>query len=85
VIDIQTNQMGRPGAWIDLPARKGYGVDTLQDLLDFGVERKVIELQGASYYFRGERLAVGKERVKDLLYMEPGLAREIAADIMRRT
>jgi len=53
------------------------GISKAGELVDLGVDRKVIEKSGAWYSYKGERLGQGREAVRDYLEATPAIAREI--------
>ncbi|MDH4188335.1 MAG: DNA recombination/repair protein RecA, partial [Nitrospira sp.] len=47
------------------------------ELIDLGVEKKVVEKSGAWYSYQGERLGQGRDAVRDFLLANQPLSREI--------
>jgi recombination protein RecA len=57
------------------------GISKAGELVDLGVERKLLEKSGAWYSYRNERLGQGREAVRDYLEANPAVAREIEAKL----
>jgi recombination protein RecA len=53
------------------------GISKPGELVDLGVDKKVLEKSGAWYSYRGERLGQGRDAVRDFLAANQPLAREI--------
>jgi recombination protein RecA len=53
------------------------GISKTGELIDLGVEKKVVEKSGAWYSYQGERLGQGRDAVRDFLLSNQPLAREI--------
>jgi recombination protein RecA len=55
----------------------GQGISLLDELLDIGVEMKILEKSGTWYNYGDERLGHGRENAKRYLAEHPQLADEI--------
>jgi len=55
------------------------GISKAGELVDLGVEKRVLEKSGAWYSYKQERLGQGREAVRDYLKTNQALAREIEA------
>ena len=53
------------------------GISKAGELVDMGVEKRVVEKAGAWYSYKGERLGQGREAVRDFLKTNPAIAKEI--------
>jgi recombination protein RecA len=53
------------------------GISKMGELVDLGVEKRVLEKSGAWYSYKGERLGQGREQVRDFLKNNPAIARDI--------
>lgn len=58
------------------------GISWVGDVVDIGVERRVIEKAGSFYKYKGEVLAQGREAAKAKLAEEPSLRKEIEKKIV---
>ena len=55
----------------------GQGVSREGEIIDLGVEAKVVEKSGAWYSYGGERIGQGRDNCREYLRENPDLAREI--------
>jgi recombination protein RecA len=55
----------------------GQGVSREGEIIDLGVEAKVVEKSGAWYSYNGERIGQGRDNCREYLRENPDLAREI--------
>ena len=53
----------------------------MSEIVDMGVETKVIEKSGSWFYYDGERLGQGKDNVRALIESNAELAAELEAKI----
>jgi recombination protein RecA len=68
---------GFPYAEAEFDLMFGEGVSQEAELLDYGKKFKVLEVSGASYAFKGERLGYGREEARQFLRKQPKMAQEI--------
>jgi len=61
----------------------GEGISRAGDLLDLGVDRRIIEKSGAWFAYGGERLGQGRENAKQFLRDNPDIYKAIE-DRLRR-
>jgi recombination protein RecA len=59
----------------------GQGINKEGELVDLGVQHKIVDKAGAWYSYNGEKLGQGKENVRDLFRSNVALAEEIEAKI----
>ena len=74
---MKKNKVAPPFRKAEITIVFGKGIDTEGEILDVALEAGIIENKGAYYYYNGERLAQGMNRLKDLLEAEPRLYNEI--------
>jgi recombination protein RecA len=60
----------------------GEGISREGEIIELGVEHKIIDKSGAWYAYNGEKIGQGKDNVREFLKSRPELAREIEAKIM---
>ena len=60
----------------------GEGISREGEIIELGVEHKIIDKAGAWYAYNGEKIGQGKDNVREFLKSRPELAREIEAKIM---
>ena len=57
------------------------GISKSGEMVDIGVEKRVVEKAGAWYSYKGERLGQGREAVRDFLKANPVIAKEIEGKV----
>jgi recombination protein RecA len=57
------------------------GISKSGEIVDMGVEKRVVEKAGAWYSYKGERLGQGREAVRDFLKTNPAIAKEIEGKV----
>jgi recombination protein RecA len=60
----------------------GEGISREGEIIELGVEHKIIDKAGAWYAYNGEKIGQGKDNVREFLKTRPELAQEIEARIM---
>ncbi|THF64608.1 recombinase RecA [Pseudothauera nasutitermitis] len=55
----------------------GEGVSREGEIIDLGVDHKIVEKSGAWYAYNGDKIGQGKDNVREFLRANPVLAREI--------
>lgn len=55
----------------------GEGISREGELIELGVNHKIIEKSGAWYSYRGEKIGQGKDNAREYLKQHPDIAREI--------
>jgi recombination protein RecA len=78
-VKVVKNKMAPPFKQAEFDILFARGISKAGELVDLGVERKVLEKSGAWYSYKGERLGQGREAVRDYLEANPTVAREIEA------
>jgi recombination protein RecA len=80
-VKIVKNKVAAPFRTTQFDIMYNEGISLAGDLLDTGVEYKVIEKRGHSYSFEGERLGVGREKAKTHLKENPNIMDAIKEQI----
>ena len=57
------------------------GISREGEIIDLGVECKLIDKSGAWYSYKGEKIGQGKDKVRAYLHENPQIAKEIEAQI----
>ena len=78
-VRVVKNKMAPPFKQAEFDIMFAEGVSRAGELVDLGVENRVVEKSGAWYSFGGERLGQGREAVKEYLKANPTVSREIDA------
>jgi len=58
-----------------------YGFNKVQALVNGAVETSVVKLRGSNYYFNDQKIAVGKEKLAEVLNADPELFNTIYAEV----
>ena len=82
-VKVVKNKMAPPFREAEFDIMYGEGISREGDLLDLGVEKRVIEKSGAWFAYAGERLGQGRENAKQFLKENPDI-RQIIEDRVRR-
>lgn len=78
---VKKNKVAPPFRECEFDIMYDQGISKEGDVLDLGVELGVIEKSGSFYSYKGERLAQGRENVKQMLRENPTLCQEIETAI----
>ena len=76
-VKVVKNKMAPPFKQAEFDIMFAQGISKTGELVDLGVEKKVVEKSGAWYSYQGERLGQGRDAVRDMLLNNQPLAREI--------
>lgn len=80
-VKIVKNKVAAPFRTTEFDIMYNEGISTAGDLLDVGVEQKVVQKSGNSYSFGEEKMGVGREKVKAYLKENPKLMKQIEKKI----
>jgi len=78
---VVKNKVAAPFRTTEFDIMYNEGISVSGDLLDAGVEHKIINKSGNSYTFKQEKLGVGREKAKIYLKERPELMNEIGEKI----
>jgi recombination protein RecA len=78
-VKVVKNKMAPPFKQAEFDILFAEGISKAGELVDVGVEKRVLEKSGAWYSYKGERLGQGREAVRDFLKSNPLIANEIEA------
>jgi recombination protein RecA len=76
-VKVVKNKMAPPFKQAEFDIMFAEGISKPGELVDLGVDKKVIDKSGAWYSYKGERLGQGREAVRDFLKTNVVLAKEI--------
>ena len=76
-VKVVKNKMAPPFKQAEFDIMFAQGISKAGELVDLGVDKKVVEKSGAWYSYQGERLGQGRDAVRDFLLTNQPLAREI--------
>lgn len=76
-VKVVKNKMAPPFKEATFDILYGEGTSREGEIIDLGVDTKIVEKSGSWYSYNGERLGQGKDNVRNYLKDNPALAREI--------
>jgi recombination protein RecA len=80
-VKVVKNKMAPPFKQAEFDIMFAEGISKAGELVDMGVEKRVVEKAGAWYSYKGERLGQGREAVRDFLKTNPAIAKEIEGKV----
>jgi recombination protein RecA len=80
-VKVVKNKMAPPFKQAEFDILFAKGISKAGELVDLGVERKVLEKSGAWYSYKNERIGQGREAARDYLETNQPVAREIEAKL----
>ncbi len=80
-VKIVKNKVAPPFKEAEFDIMFGEGISHVGEVIDLGVKLDVIRKSGAWFYYGEQRLAQGRDNVKELLTNDPALCAEIEAQI----
>ena len=83
-VKVVKNKTAPPFRQAEFDIMFAEGVSKVGELIDLGVEKKIIDKAGAWYSFREERLGQGREAVKTFLKENPETAKQIETMIREK-
>ena len=76
-VKVVKNKTAPPFKQAEFDIMFAEGISKVGELVDLGVDRKIVEKAGAWYSYKNERLGQGREAVKGFLKSNPDIADEI--------
>jgi recombination protein RecA len=80
-VKIVKNKVAPPFKETEFDIIYGEGISTLGEIVDLGVEQKIVEKAGAWFSYKGERLGQGRENAKNTLRDNKELRAKIEAEL----
>ena len=80
-VKVVKNKMAPPFRQAEFDIMFAEGISKVGELVDIGVEKKVIDKSGAWYSYKGERIGQGREAACSFLKNNPAAAREVEAKL----
>jgi recombination protein RecA len=80
-VKVVKNKMAPPFKQAEFDVMFDEGISKTGELIDIGVDRKLVDKSGAWYGYGGERIGQGREATREFLKMHPEVAREIETKI----
>ena len=76
-VKVVKNKVAPPFREAEFDVMYGEGISRTGDLIDLGVEKKIVEKSGAWFAYNGERLGQGRENAKQFLKDNPEVYKAI--------
>ena len=83
-VKVVKNKVAPPFKQAEFNIRYGTGIDRMGEIIDLGVQQKLIDKAGAWYSYKGEKIGQGKANVTKYLDEKPEMAAEIEKEIRAR-
>jgi recombination protein RecA len=83
-IKVVKNKLAPPFKQVVTEILYGEGISREGELIDMGVEAKLVEKSGAWYGYNGERIGQGKENARQFLKDNPALAVQLEAALREK-
>jgi len=76
-VKVVKNKIAPPFKQVEFQILYGEGINNLGELIDLGVQNKMVEKSGAWYSYNGDKIGQGKAKAVDFLKENPEIAKEI--------
>ena len=76
-VKVVKNKVSPPFKTADFDILYGEGISREGEILDLGVNAKLVDKSGAWYAYKGEKIGQGKDNSREFLRENPDLAHEI--------
>jgi recombination protein RecA len=76
-VKVVKNKVSPPFKTAEFDILFGEGISREGEIIDMGVNAKIIEKSGAWYAYNGEKIGQGRDNAREFLRENPDLAREI--------
>ncbi len=80
-VKVVKNKMAPPFRQAEFDIMFAEGISKTGELVDIGVDKKIIEKSGAWYSYKGERVGQGRDAARDFLKNNASTAREIESKL----
>ncbi len=80
-VRVVKNKVAPPFKQAEFDIMFAEGISKVGELIDLGVEKRILEKSGAWYSFNSERLGQGREAVREFLKANPDVAKDIGARV----
>ena len=80
-VKVVKNKVAPPFKQADFDILYGEGISWEGEVIDLGVEHKIVEKSGAWYSYGADRIGQGKDNARDFLKEHPEMAKEIEAKV----
>ena len=76
-VKVVKNKVSPPFKEAHFDILYGEGISREGEIIDLGVDNKIVDKSGAWYAYKGEKIGQGKDNSREFLRANPALAREI--------
>ena len=76
-VKVVKNKVSPPFKTAEFDILYGQGISREGEIIDMGVNNKILEKSGAWYAYNGEKIGQGKDNAREFLKENPEIAREI--------
>ncbi len=80
-VKVVKNKVAPPFKEAHFDILYGQGISRAGEVIDLGVEHKIVDKSGAWYSYKGDRIGQGKDNSREFLKDNPALAAEIEAKV----
>jgi recombination protein RecA len=80
-VKVVKNKVAPPFREAEFDIMYGEGISRLGEIIDIGVENKIVDKSGAWFSYKGERLGQGRDNSKNTLRDNPALRDKIEAEV----
>jgi recombination protein RecA len=80
-VKVVKNKMAPPFREAEFDIMYGEGISKYGEIIDIGVENKIVDKSGAWFSYKGERLGQGRENAKNVLRENKELCERIEAEV----
>jgi recombination protein RecA len=80
-VKVVKNKMAPPFRQAEFDIMFAEGISKTGELVDMGVDKKIIEKSGAWYSYKGERIGQGRDAAREFLKNNVPAAREVEAKL----
>ena len=80
-VKVVKNKVSPPFKQAEFDILYGEGISREGEIIEIGVQQKLIEKSGAWYSYKGEKIGQGKDNAREFLKANPEVAKEIEAKI----
>ncbi len=80
-VKVVKNKVAPPFREAEFDIMYGEGISRLGEIIDIGVENKIVDKSGAWFSYKGERLGQGRDNSKNTLRDNPALRDKIVAEV----
>ena len=80
-VKVVKNKMAPPFRIAEFEILYNEGISKLGELIDLGVNEKLVEKSGAWYSYKGEKIGQGKDNARQYLRENPAIADEIETQL----